>query len=191
MVRYPLYKGGFIVLPEPAIKALYIFEKASKLNKAKQIKILDEGLSYHIAESNLNYVRNNLLKENNIEFPETLAEVIALLKATGVLIENETNYQINYKSTIEQSSIELNRESMDVISYMRSFYMNSEKMMGYINSLDFTGFTHKQTGEAHVILSSDLIDEQLEPAENAFRATFVYEVSLLSDQIKQFLSQEE
>lgn len=191
MVRYPLYKGGFIVLPEPAIKALYIFEKISKLNKAKQIKILDEGLTFHIADSGLNDVRNSLLNENKILFPETLADVIALLKATGVLIESEFNYQINYKSTIEQSSIELNREALEVISYVRSFYMNSEKMMGYINSFDLIGFSPKQSDEAYVLIVNELIDSEQDPAENAFRATFVYEVSLLNDKIKKLLSEEE
>lgn len=191
MVRYPLYKGGFIVLPEPAIKALYIIEKASKFNKSKQIKLLNAGLSFDIADSELNEVRNKLLDDNKIEFPETLAEVVALLKTSGVLVENDFNFQINYKSTVEQSPIELNNEALETVSYVRSFYHNSEKMMSYINSLDFIDLNLKQSDDAHVLLVNELIEKELEPAENAFRATFVYEVSLLKDKLRKLLTQEE
>ena len=96
MVRYPLYNGGFIVLPEPAVKALYIIEKSSKLSKEKQIKLLEQSISYDIEDSNLNDIRNNLLAENKIEHPGSLAEVLALLITTGVVKDNIQSYEINY-----------------------------------------------------------------------------------------------
>lgn len=178
------------MLPEPAIKALYIIEKSAKLSKDKQIRLLDQSVSFDIVDSRLNDIRNNLLIENKIDFPETLAEVIALLLTTGIVKENSFNYEINYKSNIEVSQIELTKEALEAISYVRSFYYNSENMTNYINSFDIVGHVPVDSDDAHIILVNEFMDAESEPREKVFKATFVYEVSLLREKMKHLLKVE-
>lgn len=191
MVRYPLYKGGFIVLPEQAVRALYIIEKAPNLSKLKQIRLLEQALTYDVADSELNEIRINLLKENGIEYPSTLSEVLTLLITAGVIKDNEQGYEINYRNTIETSPLELTKDARETISYIRSFYNNSENMMSYINSFDIVGYVPEESDEAHVILVNELMGEESEPKERAYRAAYVHEVSVIKEQIKQTLQKEE
>jgi len=70
MIRYPLYNGGYIILPEPAIKTLYIIDKASKLSKSEQLKLIELGVGFDIADNGLNEVRNEFLSVNELSFPQ-------------------------------------------------------------------------------------------------------------------------
>ncbi|MBE0450710.1 MAG: hypothetical protein IBX70_07675 [Clostridia bacterium] len=189
MVRYPLYKGGFIILPEPAVTAMYIIEKASKLNKDEQLKLLNLGVAFDIAVSDLNDSRLEFLKYNGLDFPDSVSEVIEILKSAGAITEHDERFEINYTGSINYSKFELNPSTIETISYARSFIDNSPEMMDYLNSLDIVDLTKKDSCEPYVLLSNDLLEDGISPREAVDRASFVHEVSQLKKHVDQYIKE--
>jgi len=184
MIRYPLYNGGYIILPEPAIKTLYIIDKASKLSKSEQLKLIELGVGFDIADNGLNEVRNEFLSVNELSFPQSVEDIIILLIESGILSETDESFTINYKSSIEYSRFLLTGSAVQTIAYVRTFISESKNMMEYINRLDITNREYSDNTDSHVIITNSLMENETDPIEAVHKATFVYEVSLLSENTK-------
>ena len=181
MIRYPLYKGGYIILPEPAIKTLYIIDRASNLSKSEQLKLIELGVGFDIADNGLNEVRNEFLATNELSFPQSVEEIMTLLIESGVLSETEENFKINYNSSIEYSRFQLTGSVVQTIAYVRTFISESKNMMEYINRLNIAKREYSDNTDSHVIIANSLLENETDPIEAVHKATFVYEVSLLSE----------
>lgn len=184
MIRYPLYKGGYIILPEPAIKTLYIIDKASKLRKSDQLELIELGVGFDIADNGLNEVRNEFLSVNGLSFPQSVKEIINILIESGVLSETDECFTINYKNSIEFSSYSLTGTVFQTIAYVRAFFSESKNMMEYINRLNMTNREYIDNTDSHVIFANSLLESETDINAAVHKATFVYEVSLLSENIK-------
>lgn len=184
MIRYPLYKGGYIILPEPAIKTLYIIDKASKLSKSEQLDLIELGVGFDIADTSLNEVRNEFLLTNGLSFPQSVDDIIHMLIESGILSESEECFTINYKNSIEFSSYSLTGKVFQTIAYVRTFLSESKNMMEYINRLNMTNREYSDNADSHVIFTNSLLENETDIKAAVQKTTFVYEVSLLSENIK-------
>lgn len=184
MVRYPLYVGGFIVLPEPVVRALYLFEEVKGRKSEIQIDYVLKGISFKVAESDLNRVRKEMASFNHIEEIETLEEIIELLLGVDLLRLEDDSFKINYLAEIENSSLQLCESARATVAEIRKYVEKSDAIVDYINTWNLTKKQQPINDSYEVMMTHELISDDDSPIDIAYTGKLVYEIVLLKKQFR-------
>lgn len=180
MIRYPLYVGGFILLPEPAIRALYLFQEKQGKRLDEQIAYVLKSITFDYAVSELNEYRDRVALLNGIAPIESLEEILSLLAEVNLLNLTDGEFRINYLATIEGSELKLDEQTLNVIQEVRGFVEISSEVVDYINTWDLLNRKQPINDSYPVRIAHHLIDEDDSPADIGYTNLLIYEVSQLN-----------
>ncbi len=190
MVRYPLYKGGFILLPQQVISGLYILDDCKTLSIQEQIQFITVGVKFKTKSSKLNQVRNSFSKKNNIKEPNDIDDIINILLDCSLIKEIDNSYKIDYLQTIEFTQYELDKVMIHLLTDVRQMMNESEEMMSYFKSLDLSNLQLLDSSQSHVLMANEIMDETREQKELLYRTSFVNELTSVKKKVCEVINDE-
>ncbi|MBI9013821.1 MAG: hypothetical protein JEZ08_16425 [Clostridiales bacterium] len=185
MIRYPLYRGGFIVLPSSVVKALYIIEGTQELIEEEQIEQLDHHIDYEVKSNDLQSCREIFMTINNIKTPDNTKEVLEILYSCKLIHNEEDKIKVDYDHCIEFTNYSLNEVIIDAINEVKEMFKKSDEMNSYINTLDLTDINKSTSEESHVIMTNTLLDNEVDIKTIVNRTSFIKEISDMKKRIRE------
>lgn len=183
MVRYPLYQGGFILLPQQVISGLYVLEKCKDLSIEEQIQLLNVGVKFETKSTELNKIRNSFMKLNDIEVPENIGDIINTLNECSLIKVKDNSYKIDYLHSIEFTNYNLDKVMIYLLTDLRKMMSTSEEMVSYLKSLDLSNLKLADTSQSYVLMANGLMANTKEPSELLKRTSFVKELTEIKKNI--------